>query len=116
LEAGVHRNVPEWSARLDTAKPPRSSKTVRETLAYFLRNPSATDSLEGIARWRLLGEAIHRSLDETQTAIEWLVDRGYLLDDERRGTPRLFRLNPDKVAAAAVLVKAGPRKLKRKPR
>jgi len=101
---------------LDSAKPPRSSKTVRETLAYFLRNPSATDSLEGIARWRLLEQAIHRTVAETQSAIEWLLDRGYLLDDERQGTPRLFRLNPDKAEEAAALVKPSPRKLKRKSR
>jgi hypothetical protein len=95
---------------LNAAKPPRSSKIVRETLTYFLRNPAATDSLEGIARWRLLEQAIQRTLVETQTAIEWLVDRGFLLGDERPGTPRLFRLNPAKAGEAEALVKSSRRK------
>ena len=94
---------------MSAAKPPHSSQTVRETLAYFLRNPAALDSLEGIARWRLLEQAIHKNLTETQEALEWLVSRGYVVEEGRPSTPRMFRLNPDKLHEAESLMKSTPR-------
>ena len=74
----------------------RVSRPAREVLSYFLRNPAAVDSLEGIARWRLLEQAIHRTIVETESALKWLVDEGYLLEIERPRSPRLFQLNPEK--------------------
>jgi hypothetical protein len=32
----------------------------KQIVSYFLRNPNAADTLEGIARWRLLEERIHQ--------------------------------------------------------
>ena len=72
-----------------------------EILSYFTRNPQAADSLEGIARWRLLDEAIHRSVQETETALGWLVDRGYLIESSRPGIKPIYRLNPDRIADSA---------------
>ena len=37
----------------------------KEILSYFLRNPQAADNLEGVARWRLLEQTVHRSVEET---------------------------------------------------
>lgn len=85
-------------------QPGRASRPAREIVAYFLRNPAAADSLEGIARWRLLEEAIHRNVVETQTALEWLVEEEFLIQSDSRGC-RLFSLNPERVNEAALLLK-----------
>ena len=90
----------------------RASRPVLEVLAYFLRNPAAADSLEGIARWRLLEEAIHRNVVETQAALEWLVKQELLIASAESCTGRLFRLNPEKVnQAEELLKKAAPDKV-----
>ncbi|HEY6389729.1 MAG TPA: hypothetical protein VIX89_00545 [Bryobacteraceae bacterium] len=89
---------------MSVAKLRHPSKTVRETLAYFIRNPAALDSLEGIAHWRLLEQTIHKNLVETQKAVEWLVKCGYVVEEGRPSTPRMFRLNPDKLHEAESLL------------
>jgi hypothetical protein len=86
-------------------QPRRASRPAREILAYFLRNPAAADSLEGIARWRLLEEAIHRNVVETEAALEWLVKQGFLIESAEARTGRLFRLNPERTNQAELLLK-----------
>jgi hypothetical protein len=85
----------------------RVPRPAREILTYFLRNPAAADSLEGIARWRLLEQAIHRTILETEGALKWLVGEGYLIEVEQPRSRWLFRLNPEKQQAAGALLKAG---------
>lgn len=68
-------------------------ETAPDVLSYFLRNPDAADSLEGVARWRLLEEALHRSLAQVERAVRWLVEQGFLVRDERAGAGTLYRLN-----------------------
>jgi hypothetical protein len=65
----------------------------REILTYFVRNPYAADSLEGVARWRLMDEMIHRTLRETASALEWLTAEGYLTASISPGRIRTFSLN-----------------------
>ena len=74
--------------------------TVSEILGYFVRNPQAADSLEGVARWRLLNEYITRKVDETQRALAWLVAQGYLRETSSAGSGPIYSLNPDKVDQA----------------
>jgi hypothetical protein len=74
----------------------RTAPAARQILSYFVRNPSAADSLEGIAKWRLLEEAIHRNVVETKEALEWLVERGYLIEIAQPHAGRLFQLNTEK--------------------
>lgn len=75
-----------------------------EILHYFLRNPRAADTLEGVARWRLLEEITHRRVEQTWRALGWLTDHGYLLATTTRSTGRIFRLNPRHRAEAERLV------------
>jgi hypothetical protein len=77
---------------------------VRQILSYFVRNPGAADSLEGIARWRLLEESIHRSVQETERALSWLVKEGYLLAIPQLHASRLFQLNAVKQVEAESLL------------
>jgi hypothetical protein len=77
----------------------RQNEIAKDILGYFMRNPNAADSLEGIARWRLLEEVVYRTLDETQQAVTWLVKQGVLLETATAGFGPVFRLNAQKQAA-----------------
>jgi len=71
-------------------------RLIREILGYFVRNPNAADSLEGVAHWRLLDETIHRTVAETGSALERLVAEGYLQRVPVPGSAHIYTLNPQK--------------------
>jgi hypothetical protein len=75
-------------------------QVTRQVLTYFVRNPLAADSLEGVARWRLMDEVIRRRLEETEVALDWLVAQGYLTSSVVPGGTLTFRLNGDRLADA----------------
>jgi len=75
------------------------AEIAREILNYFLRNPEAADSLTGIARWRLMEEVARRSVEGTESAVNWLIAQGYLVE-VGMGTERIFKLNPQKLEDA----------------
>ena len=83
-----------------SADPEPSWDAVKDILGYFLRNPQAADSVEGVARWRVMEEQVHRSLEQTQSALAWLLSEGYLEEVDTAGTGRIVRLNPDRQAVA----------------
>jgi hypothetical protein len=67
---------------LDLSKDPGNDlEVVRDVLRYFVRNPEAADTIEGVARWRLLDQKIHDNLREVTRAIAWLVANGLLAED-----------------------------------
>lgn len=78
-------------------------KVAGEILSYFLRNPQAADNLEGIARWRLLSEAIHRTVEDTRSALEWLVKQDVIVK-RSTGSEPLFSLNRKNEAQAEALL------------
>jgi hypothetical protein len=77
---------------------------IGEILTYFVEHPAAADSLEGIARWRLMQRKIEKTVIETEKGLNWLVARGFLLREVRRSAGSIFRLNPDRQDAAKRLV------------
>jgi hypothetical protein len=77
-----------------------NAATVHDILGYFVRSPQAADTLEGIARWRLLDAYITRKVEETQCALDWLVAEGYLLETRTAGAGLIYSLNPDRADAA----------------
>jgi hypothetical protein len=81
-----------------------TEEIAEDILRYFLRNPQAADNLEGIARWRLLTEAIHRSVEETSRVLEWLVSQGILLKFAPAGSDAVFCLNREKQREAESLL------------
>jgi hypothetical protein len=80
-------------------------RLAKDVLNYFLRNPEAADDLEGVARWRLLEEAVHRRVDETRQALAWLVDEGFLIETPTPQGP-VFSLNARNREQAETLVSA----------
>ena len=86
---------------------PRSENVparVKDILQYFLRCPGAADTIEGLVRWRLLEETIHRSVEEVNQALSWLVDEGFLLQESAVGSDPIFRLNAEREIEARNLV------------
>lgn len=75
-----------------------------DILNYFIRHPGAADSIEGIARWRLMEELAHRKAEETDRAVRWLVERGFLIRHALPGGRSIFALNPEKVEDAQQFV------------
>lgn len=65
----------------------------RDILRYFTRNPQATDTVEGVARWRLLDERVYTDLRRVRRAIEWLVSNRLLVQESVTGSRSFFRLN-----------------------
>ena len=81
----------------------KNSELAQQVLGYFMRYPNATDSLEGIVYWRLQEERVHRMVEETKSALEWLVEQGFLLQES--STPPVYRLNPEMHGRAATFLK-----------
>jgi hypothetical protein len=78
--------------RTSTARP----ELTTEILNYFLRNPQAADSLEGVASWRLQGERIWQQVNDAGAALDLLVEQGFLLKLCSPVSPPLYRLNEAK--------------------
>lgn len=77
---------------------------IQDVLRYFVREPLALDTVEGIARWRLLNERLQRGVEETRVAVEWLSDQGFLERVAVSGCEPLFRLVADKRPEAEELL------------
>jgi len=73
-------------------------------MRYFVQNPHAADSLEGIARWRLLEMRVRDVVGETDVALSQLVGRGLVERIDVAGGPDLFRLNAERAEAARMLL------------
>ena len=96
-----------WSDELTNDQPPDRIMT-SEVLSYFVRNPQAVDTLEGVTRWRLMDEVVRRKLHETETALEWLVAQGFLTTSVSPGGTATFSLNPERAEEARLfLARAG---------
>jgi len=74
-------------------------------LAYFVRHPSAVDSLEGIARWRVQQEAVPHIVERVDHALAWLVEAHVLVREDRLGGAATFRLDPSRAAEAERLLR-----------
>ena len=70
-----------------------------------MRNPQSADTLDGIVRWRLLSELVHRKINETHSALNWLVQQGYLLETVSCGIDPVFSLNPERRTEAEGLMR-----------
>lgn len=90
---------------------------IKQVLGYFVRNPKTADTLEGIARWRLLEERVQKSLLQTEAAIDWLVGQRYLEEVTVAGSKEtIFRLNPERLSDAVRFLAKSKAGLVRKTR
>ena len=73
-------------------------------MSYFLRHPAAADSLDGIARWRLMLQKIDQTVDETAEALRALVQEGLIEEIRSASGAPVFRLNASRRAEAERLL------------
>ena len=74
---------------------------VRQILGYFVGSPQMADTLEGIARWRLLQERVRLSVRQTEAALGWLVEKGFIVEARPVGLRSpVFCLNPERLRDA----------------
>ncbi len=85
---------------MGSPKSNRSRELAADVLNYFLTNPRAADSLEGMLRWRLNEVAVRRASSEVVEVLDWLVEQGYLLEHITRGSGRNYCLNFERQAEA----------------
>lgn len=76
------------------------NELVLDILSYFMRNQSAVDTVEGITRWRLLDQRIHRTVHEVLEALTVLVDLDLLTQTRRSGSSALIGFNKEQADAA----------------
>ncbi len=68
----------------------------KEILGYYLRHPHAADTLTELARWRLVEEAVRQSVETTEAALQWLIAEGYVREEIRMGTERIYQFIPER--------------------
>ena len=95
-----------WGFTLSRQSRPPIPDTTLEVLEYFVNNPQAADSLEGIARWRLMQKAVAQRVEETDRAVDWLLTHDFLLQEAVAGSAAVFRLNRRRIAEARQLLAA----------
>jgi hypothetical protein len=72
----------------------------KQIVRYFLRNPTAADTLEGVARWRLRDEAIHQSIRITDAALRMLLEMRLLFADHTLSAGTLYHFDEARRRAA----------------
>lgn len=83
----------------------KREEIARDILNYLLHHPAAADTLEGIARWRILEEIAKRSLASTEDAMRWLIAKGFLCEEKIAGGKTIYRLDAGRRKEAELLVK-----------
>lgn len=86
----------------------------KDILEYFLHNPQAADDLEGVARWRLMSQTIHRGVEETSQALDYLVRKGLLTRVSMPGSA-FFRLQAEQRAGAEAFLAGSGETAKHEP-
>ena len=71
-------------------------KLARDLLELYLTNPTLVETTEGLARWRLTERLLDKTFRETEQALAWLVNRGFLRQISGRRGRTVFMMNPDR--------------------
>lgn len=66
-----------------------------EIMRYFVQNPDAADTLEGIIDWWLIEQKIKYELNIVVDSLKELVDRGYVIP-VRASNKIYYRINKNK--------------------
>jgi hypothetical protein len=83
------RSKPEARAQL--------SKLAREILGYLIKNPRASDSLVGIARWWILKQRIETMTADVKKALDELVELGVVIQTITPHSDPTYSLNRRKL-------------------
>jgi hypothetical protein len=61
-------------------------------LNYLRKNPDAGDTLEGISKWWLESERVHRSVNDVAEALNTLIKKGSVKSDEVKGGSPIYKI------------------------
>ena len=78
------------------------------------RLTALADSLLEIARWRLMQETVLESVEATHAALEVLMAEGFVTQEVRLGTERIFHLNAERKAEAEDFLRSAGKEVKSK--
>jgi hypothetical protein len=82
-------------------------RLVKDILSCYIDTPNLVESTEGLARWRLLEQYVEETTRETEKALAWLVERGFLREvTPGSSTRRMFMLNMDRLDEAQTFLTA----------
>ena len=73
----------------------------------LLSATQAADTIQGIARWRLLDELARRTVADTEAALEWLVAQGFLVEVSPSPSPPIYRFNETTIDQAKKFAESG---------
>ena len=65
-----------------------------EIMAYLSERPMASDSLDGIAHWWLVQQAIEKNLKLVEQALEQLANEGKISKKMNSNNNLIYSLNP----------------------
>lgn len=68
-------------------------KLAHDILNYLVKQPSAKDTLEGIAYWWLLKETIDQSIEQISKAVELLIAKNYLTVQQSPDQVKYYAIN-----------------------
>jgi hypothetical protein len=68
-----------------------------EILEYFLKNPNAQDTFEGIAEWWLLETYIRKQSALVKQALSELVNQGLVIEIQDSNAQIHYRVNQEKI-------------------
>lgn len=85
------------------------SDLARDILTYLLANPEGKDTIEGIARFWIMSRKIETLVDNLQSVVQSLVDRGFLKEKVIRNSAgevagRYYELDGRRMKEIAALV------------
>ena len=66
-----------------------------EILSYLVEHPGAMDTIEGIVGWWLLEQKIKHQTGKIKEALEELVDKGLLVEQQGKDVHTYYQLNWD---------------------
>jgi hypothetical protein len=71
-------------------------ETAHQILRYLRKHPNAKDTVDGIARW-WLQESGDATLARVEKAVSFLLRIGLIVETQRKGLPRYYGVNPEKL-------------------
>jgi len=66
-------------------------------LGYMVDHPEAKDTLEGIQRWWLPHDDLEPGTDALQTALDYLVERGWIAIAQAPTSSKVYGLNKQRL-------------------
>ena len=65
-------------------------------LGYLCSHPDAKDTAEGVEKWWLNGKGTHVESKVVRASLDYLVNLGWLVSKERKGSGMVYGLNEDR--------------------